>query len=101
MVSKKILAINDHDKRYAVVMKSLRFLNRIFHPTEVEIQISKNTLIETRVFKGVYENEFLKRQQWAAPKLAPIVNESLLCPSCIEIQEALLKILKRLYFLWG
>ena len=45
LISKKILAINDHNTRYSVVFESLKFLNKIFHPIEVEVQISKNTLI--------------------------------------------------------
>ena len=52
----KILAINDHASRYEVVFKSLGLCDRLLHPTKLEIQISKNTLIETRTFKAIFES---------------------------------------------
>ena len=52
----KILGINDHSARYEVVLKSLNLCDRLLHPTKLEIQISKNTLVETRTFKAVYES---------------------------------------------
>jgi hypothetical protein len=48
-----------------------------------------------------YERELQSTQIKLLVRGAAIINEALLCPSDIRIQGLLLKMLKRMYKLWG
>jgi hypothetical protein len=67
----------------------------------VEIEISKNTLVETRIYHNkIYKQLLLNNQRAVVKALHKILNEAILSPSSINIQILLLRVLRRLYLLW-
>jgi hypothetical protein len=48
-----------------------------------------------------YEYAFQVTQTRFLKKAANIINEAILCPSDAKVQGQLLKLLKRMYRLWG
>ena len=68
---------------------------------ELEVQVEKNALSESRRYKPVLEREFLRHQSRILSAASKLLNEMILCPSEMELQVELFVLLRRMYYLWG
>ena len=77
------------------------FVNDCFIPQyKLEVEISKNTLLETRTYVHKLLKEYLANNHLQLlSTIAAIVNEGILCPASTHIQLLLLRILRRLFSL--